>query len=117
MDGVEKFVTEQNVFRFIDRLGRERRGPERITIAQLLKREEDKFAEGAERHDAVESWIERCDSLIARNNRLMENASEPNRALLDGNSRAMEAIRETLVSLRLTWAREMEHAAKFAGKD
>ncbi len=115
MDGMDRYVTEENISRFIDLLAHEPRPQERVTLAHLLQKEEDKFAKGVERCEAVRRWIERCDMHIARNNQLIEKASDANRALLEKNGHAMKAIRETMVSLSITWNHEMERAAKFAG--
>lgn len=117
MDGVERYAVEQNISRFIDLLAHEPRAQERLTLALLLKEEEDKFAKGVERCEAVQRWIERCDLHLARNNKLMEKASDANRTLLQSNGHAMRAIRDTLVSLHMTWSHEVDQASKFAGRD
>lgn len=113
MDGVDLYVAEENIWRFLDRLAQEDQPERRVTLAHLLQWEEDKFAKTAERHETVQRWIEKCDRLIAHNNNLLNNPCA-NRALLEGANRTMEDIKKTLASLQMTWSREMNRVAKFA---
>jgi ribosomal 50S subunit-associated protein YjgA (DUF615 family) len=117
MGGTERFAIEQNVWRLIDRLVREQEPEGRATIAHLLQKEEDKYARGVERYEIVQRWIEKCDRLIAHNSKLMGKGPNADRALLRNSIRNMEEIKATLLSLRTTWSREMDDAAKFASRD
>jgi DNA-binding transcriptional regulator GbsR (MarR family) len=103
MNRTELFAAEQNVWHFIDRLAHEQLPHERDILTQLLRNEMDRFAKGVERLEAKQRWIQKCDRHIARNTALLDKVSAANRALLEGNRGAMEEIRETLVSIGITW--------------
>lgn len=47
----------------------------------------------------------------------MVRTSHADRALLHASIRNMEEIKATLISLRMTWNREMDEAAKFVARD
>jgi hypothetical protein len=116
MDGVDRWVSEQNVWRFIDRLTEEPEPDERVILAHMLLREEDKFAKDVERFETVQRWIDRCDGNLARHNGLLENAPDADRARIRMTIHIIHEIRNTLVSFRTTWAIDMNEATKFAEK-
>lgn len=58
MHGADRHVIEQNVWDFISRFVHAQEPEGRLTIARMMRNEEDKFAKGVERYEIVQRWIE-----------------------------------------------------------
>jgi hypothetical protein len=110
MDVLERFASEENVWRFIDRLAQE------LMLARLLLEEEDKFAKEVDRFEATQYWINRCDGYIDHHSALLEGASDANRARIQRTIHTIQEIKRTLDSLRMAWRIRMDEAAKFVEK-
>jgi hypothetical protein len=117
MDAIERFVAEQNVWRFIDCLAHEANSSDKAVILHLLRLEEDKFAEAAGRFDEVERWISRCDSHIARHKALIDKAAPS--ADTSAAQRAIQSmieIKSTMISLRRGMIACLEASAELPKK-
>ena len=95
MDEIERFVAEQNVKSFANRLQGEEDSAKRGTLQRLMIAEEDKFAKISERLEIVERLVEDCGASIKRFISLL-----PDRG--DGNYDAMllESLLKNLSDLR-----------------
>lgn len=113
MDAVERFVVEENVWRYIDRMASEPDPQVRTIISKLLLKEEDRFAREAVRLDALDAWVARLDGRLAQQKAFMDRYGTSSADLTECRRifALFADLRMTLLSLRATAEKRVEIAA------
>ncbi|HWC63636.1 MAG TPA: hypothetical protein VG501_08440 [Rhizomicrobium sp.] len=100
MDGAHKYVTEQNISRFMSALEHEADPAQRSVLTRLLIAEEDRFGRASERLEIAQQCLEKCSQRIAIF-RARIDALEPDHPLCEIARRTlanMLAVRKTITS-------------------
>ena len=71
MDGLQPFISDQNITRFVAQLRRESNAVRQDTLKRLLIEEEDRFGASVERLHMVERYIADGAAQIARQTRIV----------------------------------------------
>jgi fructose-bisphosphate aldolase class 1 len=110
MDELQRFVSEQNISRFVDQLRRESKAVRQNTLKRLLIEEENRFAAAAERLQVVDKNIVDGAARIASQARVVSrlksnghDAREAERTLQN-----FEMIQGLFISYRTRFCRAAE---------
>lgn len=99
-DALERFIVENNVANFFQRLDGEQDGGKRAILSQVLLEEENRYCRLAGVLDQVEIYISKCDFHIEKYQPLIDRADDSaQQRELQKFVRIMRAVKNTLQSV------------------